>query len=87
MKNFLFILVTLATITVSAKKIDFGSAIEQSHQERLQTAEQIQDYLEVSKSHMQERKPAAEAKKDLFRGVQVGPIEIKEAVHVVADVK
>lgn len=82
MKAVLILLVSLMTVTVSAKsvKIDFSAAIEQSQQERTQTAEQIQDYLEVAKPHMQERMPLAEAKKNLFRGAS-------ESVQLVADVK
>ena len=87
MKNFLFLLVTLTAITVSAKKIDFGGAIEQSQQERIQTAGQIQDYLDVGKSHMQERKPMADAKRDLFRGVASTPTEVKPQLQLVADIK
>lgn len=80
MKAVLILIVSLTTITVSAKKIDFSSAIEQSQQERTHTATQIQEYLEVRKSHMVERKPQAEAKKNLFRGEN-------ESVQLVADVK
>lgn len=80
MKAVLILLVSLTTISVSAKKIDFNGAIEQSQQEKAQTAEQIQNYLEVGKSHMIERKPQAEAKKNLFRGDS-------ESLQLVADVK
>lgn len=90
MKHFLFLLVSLMTISVSAKKIDFSAAIEKSQQEKVQTAEQIQDYLEVSKSHMDDRKPLAEAKKNLFRAPASVESEIKnssETIQLIADVQ
>lgn len=89
MKTVLILLVSLTTISVSAKKIDFSGAIEQSHQERIQTAEQIKEYLAVGTSHMQERQPQAEAKKNLFRGVSSTSVEIKhelQPVQLIADV-
>lgn len=90
MKHTLFLLVSVMTISVSAKKIDFSAAIEKSQQEKSQTAVQIQDYLEVSKSHMDERKPLAEVKKNLFRApasIQSEANDIQESAQLIADVK